>query len=208
MSIAAVIVAMLAVILLWTIARWTMALPLVLFEGISPRYALAESSSRSAGHRSIAIAALAVWAALALALLAVATWVPDFVGRALAPGFSGSMQTLLGFITWLALLWAVLGLVTAVVNVSMLSLVLLRLYLRVVDLRQPGALPELDADTWGGARRLPRAVRIGVVVVSSLATLGAVLVVMNVARRNQQVLVIAHRGASAAAPETPWRPFD
>ena len=206
-SIAAVIVAVLAVILLWTIARWTMALPLVLFEGVSPRRALAESSARSAGHRSIAIAALAMWAALASALLAVATWVPDFVGRALAPGFSGSMQTLLGFITGLVLLWAVLGLVTAVVNVSMLSLVLLRLYLRVVDLREPGALPELGADTWGGARRLPRAVRIGVVVVSILATLGAVLVVVNVARRNQQVLVIAHRGASAAAPENTLAAF-
>ena len=206
-SIAAVIVAVLAVILLWTIARWTMALPLVLFEGVSPRRALAESSARSAGHRSIAIAALAMWAALASALLAVATWVPDFVGRALAPDFSGSMQTLLGFITGLVLLWAVLGLVTAVVNVSMLSLVLLRLYLRVVDLREPGALPELGADTWGGARRLPRAVRIGVVVVSILATLGAVLVVVNVARRNQQVLVIAHRGASAAAPENTLAAF-
>jgi len=206
-SIAAVIVAVLAVILFWTIARWTMALPLVVFEGVSPRRALAESSARSAGHRSIAIAALAMWAALASALLAVATWVPDVVGRTLAPGFSGSMPTLLGFITGLALLWAVLGLVAAVVNVSMLSLLLLRLYLRVVDLREPGALPELGADTWGGARRLPRAVRIGVVVVSILATLGAVLVVVNIARRNQQVLVIAHRGASAAAPENTLAAF-
>jgi glycerophosphoryl diester phosphodiesterase len=206
-SIGAVIVAVLAVILLWTIARWAMALPLVLFEGVSPRRALAKSSRRSAGDRSIAIAALATWAVLASVLLAVAAWVPDFVGRALAPGFSGSMRTLLGFITGLALLWAVLGLVTAVVNVSMLSLVLLRLYLRVVDLREPGAVPELGAETWGGERRLPRAVRIGVVVVSSLAALGAVLVVMNVARRNQQVLVIAHRGASAAAPENTLAAF-
>jgi glycerophosphoryl diester phosphodiesterase len=49
--------------------------------------------------------------------------------------------------------------------------------------------------------------RAGVVVVSILATLGAVLVVMNVARRNQQVLVIAHRGASAAAPENTLAAF-
>ena len=206
-SIAAVIVAVLAIILLWTIARWTMALPLVLFEDVSPRRALAESSARSAGHRSIAIAALAMWAALASVLLVVATWVPDFIGRTLAPGFSGSMQTLLGFITGLALLWAVLGLVTAAVNVSMLSLVLLRLYLRVVDLREPGALPELGADRGGATRRLPRAAKIGVAVVSILATLGAVLVVVNVARRNQQVLVIAHRGASAAAPENTLAAF-
>ena len=45
------------------------------------------------------------------------------------------------------------------------------------------------------------------VVVSSLAALGAVLVVMNVARRNQPVLVIAHRGASFAAPENTLAAF-
>ena len=205
-SLAVVIVAVLAVVLLWTIARWTLALPLVLFEGVSPRRALAESCARSAGHRSIALAALAVWAALASALLAVSAWVPDFIGRALAPGFSGSMQTLLGFMTGLVLLWAVLGLVTAVVNVSMLSLVLLRLYRRVSE-PEPGALAQLDADTRGGLRRLPNAVRIALVVVSILATLGAVLLVGNVARRNQQVVVIAHRGASATAPENTLAAF-
>src|SRR6185503_1773316 len=104
-SIAAVIVAVLAVCLLWTIARWSMALPLVLFEGVSPRNALAESSARTAGHRVVAISALAMWAGFASALLAIATWVPDFIGRTLAPGFSGSMLTLLGFITGLVLLW-------------------------------------------------------------------------------------------------------
>jgi glycerophosphoryl diester phosphodiesterase len=199
-SLAAVIVAVLVVVLLRTIARWAMALPLVLFEGVSPRRALAESAARSAGHRSTAIAALAMWAAVAAALLAIAAWVPDVIGRALAPGFSGSMPTLLGFMTGLVVLWAVLGLVTAVANVSMLSLVLLRLYRRLVE-REGRALPELGADVLGGLRRLPNVVRVGAVAVAILAALGAVLIVGNVARRNQQVLVIAHRGASAAAPE-------
>ena len=206
-SIAAVVVAVLAVVLLWTLARWTMALPLVLFEGVSPRRALGESSARSAGHRATAIAALAVWAALASAILAAATWVPDFFGRALAPGFGGSMQTLLAFITGLVLLWAVLGLAAGVVNVSMLSLVLLRLYRSVGERREPGLLRELDLSSSGGARRLSNAVRISVVAVSILTTIGVVLFVGNVARRNQQVLVIAHRGASEAAPENTMAAF-
>jgi glycerophosphoryl diester phosphodiesterase len=177
------------------------------FEGVSPRRALAESSARSAGHRSIAIAALAVWAALALALLGGATWVPDFVGRALAPGFSGSTRMLLGFMTGLVSLWAALGLVAAVVNVSMLSLVLLRLYRHVVERHDAGMLRDPGPDAWGGGRRLPRAVRIGGIVVAILAALGAVLLVGNVARRNQDVVVIAHRGASAAAPENTLAAF-
>ena len=206
-SIAAVIVAVLAVVLLRTMARWAMALPLLLFEGVSPRHALAESSARSDGHRSVTIAALAIWAALASILLVIAAWVPDVIGRSLAPGFSGSTQTLLMFITALVLLWAVLGLMAGVVNVSMLSLVVLRLYLRVADGREPAALLELGADSRGGGRRLPRAARAGAAVVLILATLGAVLVIFNAARRNQPVLVIAHRGASAAAPENTMAAF-
>ena len=206
-SLAAVLVAVFVVVLLRTIARWTLALPLVVFEGVSPWRALAESSARSAGHRSLAIAALAVWASLALVLLAVATWVPDFIGRALAPSFSGSMQALLGFMTGLVSLWVLLGLIVGVVNVSMLSLVLLRLYRGVGEHREAHALQELDADSRGDARRLSNAVKAGVVVLSLLATLGAVLLIGNVARRNQQVLVIAHRGASEAAPENTLAAF-
>ena len=206
-SIAAVIVAVLIVVLLRTIARWAMALPLVLFEGISPRRALGESSVRSVGHRSMILAALACWAVLAAMLLAVASVLPDVVGRALAPGFSGSTLTLLGFITGLVLLWSVLALLATVFNVSMLSLVLLRVYRHVAELRDPAAVTSLGADASQAVRRLPARVRIGVAVVTILAALGAVLLVGNVSRRNQQVFVIAHRGASIAAPENTLAAF-
>jgi glycerophosphoryl diester phosphodiesterase len=206
-SIAAVIVAVLVGVLLSVIARWAMALPLLLFEGVSPRHALAESSARSAGYRSTVLSALAMWAVLASALLAVVTWVPDAIGRILAPGFSGSMQTLLMFITALVLVWAVLGLMAAVFNASILSLVILRLYLGAGGSRQPGALLELDAEGGGAGRQLSRAVRTAVAAVLILATLGVVLVVFNVASRNEPVLVIAHRGASAEAPENTMAAF-
>ena len=206
-SIAAVIVALLVVLLVRTLARWALALPLVLFEGIVPRRALGESATRLTGRRSTAIAALAVWAVLAVALLGVAASVPDFIGRGLAPRFSGSMEMLLAFITALLLLWAVFGLAAAVVNVSMLSLVLLRLYLRVAEGRESGALRTPAFDTGESVARLPGAVRIAAAIVSILAVLGAVLVVVNVARQNQPVMVIAHRGASAAAPENTLAAF-
>ena len=205
-SIAAVIVTALVGWLLSAIARWAAALPLVLFDDVSPRRALAESRTRLTGHRGVAITALAMWAALALALLAAAAWVPDAIGRTLAPGFSGSMQALLGFMTGLVLLWVVLGLIAAVVNVSILSMVLLRLYLRVADPRPAGAVPSLGAESWEG-RRLSRAARVAVIAVAILGTFGAVLVVFTVAKRNQAVAVIAHRGASAAAPENTMAAF-
>ena len=205
-SIATAIVAMLAVVVLRTIARWTIALPLVLFEGVSPRRAMAESAERSSGHRFIAIVSLLMWAAVALALLAAAAWTPDLIGRALAPAFSGSIGTLVGLMTGLFVLWAVLGLAATVVNLSLLSLVLLRLYRRVID-GECRPLPRLGAETSKGWRRLPASVRIGVAAISILAALGAVLVIGNVTRQHREVLVIAHRGASAAAPENTLAAF-
>jgi glycerophosphoryl diester phosphodiesterase len=200
-SIAGVIVGALVVILVRTMARWSIALPLVLFERVPPRRALVESRARSTGHRAVAIAVIATWAALASVLLAVAAWVPHVLGRTLAPSFGGSIGSLLGFITVLALVWGVLGLMAAVVNVSVLSLALLRLYGRVMGLPGPDALTEMGLASAGGARRLPRVVRVALVTVSILAAAGLALIVVNVARRDQPVLVIAHRGASAAAPE-------
>jgi glycerophosphoryl diester phosphodiesterase len=77
----------------------------------------------------------------------------------------------------------------------------------VADRREPGVLGQPDSERRGSGRRLPGAARAGVVVVSILATLAAVLVIFNVARRNEPVLVIAHRGASAAAPENTMAAF-
>ena len=149
-----------------------------------------------------------MWAALAAVLLAVAASVPEFIGLGLAPRFSGSMEMLLAFITGLVLLWAVLGLAAAVVNVSMLSLILIRLYLRVG--RTPGAWCAPGAGSGhrgrrasdyrapsGSARPSSRSSPCSALCSSS----------MSVARRNQPVLVIAHRGASAAAPENTLAAF-
>ena len=60
-GIATVIGAALAVVLVWTVARWIFALPLVLFEEVSPRRALGESASRSVGDRPVIVVVVAAW---------------------------------------------------------------------------------------------------------------------------------------------------
>lgn len=206
-SIAAVIAAALAMLIVRAMVHWALALPLVLFEGLSPRHALAESKGRSIGHRGTIAAALAMWAVLAAPLLAVSAWLPQLIGRSLAPRFGDSMEMLLAFLTVLVLLWAVLGLAVAVANVSMLSMVLLRLYLRVMDRQGARDVGEPVAASAAASGHLPRAVMIGAVVVPILAAFGAVLVVARPVRANQAVMVIAHRGASAAAPENTLAAF-
>jgi len=206
-SIAGALAALLGILLVRAMAHWALALPLVLFEGASPRHALAESRSRSIGHRAHILAALTVWAVVAAMLLAVAAWLPQVLGRSLAPRFGDSMEMLLAFLTGLTLLWAVLGLAAAVTNISTLSLILLRLYLRVVDRRDPRAMREPLGASGAAAGHVPRTVMIAAVLVPILAAFGTVLVMARPVRANQSVMVIAHRGASAAAPENTLAAF-
>ena len=202
-----VILAALAVLLVWTVARWALALPLVLFENVPPRRVFADSARRSAGNRPLVVVVVAVWAVFAAALTAVAGWLPEITGRALAPHFSGSMALLLLFVTGLALGWAALVLAAGIVNASLFALVIVRLYLRVGEPRQP-RLPEPAAlGRFGVPVRLSRPVRAFIVATVVLVFVGVAVLAMVVSSRQDVPLVIAHRGASAQAPENTLAAF-
>jgi glycerophosphoryl diester phosphodiesterase len=62
-----VLAVMLAGLLIRTLARWALALPLVLFENVLPLRALGESARRSTSHRKMIVLALAAWAIVAVA---------------------------------------------------------------------------------------------------------------------------------------------
>jgi glycerophosphoryl diester phosphodiesterase len=201
--VAAALLAALVWLLLRTIARWVLALPLVLFENVVPRRALGESARRTAGVRPVVLLLLAAWAVVALTLLAAAAAVPEIIGRSAAPSLSGSLTLLLLFIAAVALLWAALGLAAGIVNASLFALSVVRLYLRIGHPRDPrGPAPSSDRSV-----RLPRFVKIGAPVVIVLTVLGLALLVVGIAKRNQPVLVIAHRGSSATAPENTLAAF-
>jgi glycerophosphoryl diester phosphodiesterase len=152
----------LAVLLVWTIARWALALPLLLFENVRPGRALLESVRRSLGKRALVAMVLAIWAVIALALATVVASLPELIGRVLAPHFASSLPLLLLFIAGLTLLWVALGLAAAIVNISLFSLLIVRLYLHVVEPAEPrlpaAAVKGLDTD---GSGRLSGVARAG-----------------------------------------------
>ena len=198
----------LAALLVRTITRWALALPLVLFENVSPRRALRESGQRSVGGRTLIGMVLVLWAVVGLVLLTAAAWFPEVIGRSLAPHLAGSLPLLLLFIAGLALLWAVLGLATGIVNASLFSLLITRLYLQVGEPREPRVPARATTGGDQGApRRLSGLARAGVAAIAVLAASGFALVAFRVTRSNQPVLVIGHRGSSAAAPENTLASF-
>jgi glycerophosphoryl diester phosphodiesterase len=206
-AIGAVILAALAALLVRTIARWALALPLVLFEGVLPRRALGESARRSSGNRWVIVAVLASWAVAGLILLTVARWLPEALGKGLALHLASSLAALLLFIAALAFLWVALGLIVGIVNVSLLSLAIVRLYLRIGEPREPRVPEPVSLGLFGEHVRVSRPVMAGVAAIVVLAFVGFALLAFMVTRSNRPVLVLAHRGASAAAPENTLAAF-
>ena len=200
------IAAALVALLVRTVGRWAFALQLVLFEGVLPRRALGESARRAAGKRSIVWAALVAWLLVGLALLAIASWLPEAIGRALAPHVAGSVASLVLFLTGLAVFWGALGLVVGIVNASLLSLILVRLYLHIGEPDAP-RIPETAGEATGAFVRGRRLLLVSGTVVAILAIAGVALLAVAAARRSQQMAVIAHRGSSATAPENTLAAF-
>lgn len=203
-GLAAVVLTLLLIVLLRTIGRWSLALPLVLFENVPPRLALKTSGIRSIGMRLVAVVSLAIWAVFAAVLVALAAWAPEAIGRSLAERYAGSVEGLLTFVTILVALWAFFGFLAVATNASLLALVMFRLYLHGGP-AQSLAVPGIAEGQAAG--RLPWLLKVAAVALLLLAAGGFTLLVARVARQNQPVKVLAHRGASVAAPENTLAAF-
>ncbi len=207
--VAAGIVALIAIGLLLllarTIARWALALPLLLFEKVSPRRALSESARRTTGSQALILATLVAWAASAIVLVMATTWPLHFVGRMVAPQLAGSLVLLLLFLAALAFVGAVLALAVSIVSFSMFSLLITRLYLRIGE-PQP-SMSSVAQYASADQRRFSTRALAGIIAVALLAAVGVGLFMFLASRDQHPALVIAHRGSSATAPENTLAAF-
>jgi glycerophosphoryl diester phosphodiesterase len=206
-AIGAVILAALAAVLVWTIARWALALPLVLFEGVLPRRALGESARRSRGNRWVILAVLASWLVVGVILLNVAGWLPEALAGGVARHLAGSLPALLLFFAGLAFLFVAVGLIVGIINASLLALVIVRLYLRIGEPREPRVPEPVSLGRLGVPARIPRPVVAGLAAIVVFFFVGVALLAFTFTRSNQPVVVIAHRGSSATAPENTLAAF-
>jgi glycerophosphoryl diester phosphodiesterase len=193
-----------ALLLARTIARWAFAWPLVTFEQVHPRQALGESARRAAGSYGLILASLAIWALSALVLTSVLTWLMRSIGFWIAPTVAGSLPLLLLFVGVWALVAAFLALAANVVNFSLFALILTRLYQRIAQ-RTPASLTQYAGEVW--RMRLTGRSGIGILALIVLF-MGGVAELAFLATRNQApIVVIAHRGSSAVAPENTLAAF-
>ena len=100
-ALVAAIVVVLVVLLLRLLARWALALPLLLFEGISPRRVLQESTRRTQGNHSLVLLVIGVWCGIAVALSSALTFVMGLIGRELRPTIPAQLgHSLCSSLSW------------------------------------------------------------------------------------------------------------
>lgn len=194
--IAGIALALLAV-LLPRLAGWTIALPLVLFKGLSPGAALAESTALMRGRRARVIGMILAWAALRAGLAAAVAFGLGLAVSVLPMLTGGNLRlTAAGSLLLLAV-WALANAGVAAWAHGALAVLTSGLFAQAT-----GAVPSTapPAPT-GPALRVPLR---AVALLSVLAIGGALLaagVLLDRVTAERPVAVIAHRGAAAFAPE-------
>jgi glycerophosphoryl diester phosphodiesterase len=209
-SLIGLIAAAAAAVLTPRLAGWSLALPLVLFEGTKPGAALRESARRTKGHRKLLATLLLLWAALSALAATLAFGAVRLLGSLLAAPLRATGSELLVIAVGAAVLvWLLANEAVSLVTISGFALLLNRSHGRLSN-------PE-DQEAWHSARQgisRPRAWRLpswGLLTTLAVAALLAALVglvLIKSVRVDSEVEIIAHRGAAAVAPENTLAAFE
>lgn len=195
----------LAIPLVWLLGRrlisWCLVLPIALFTNISPTKAFAKSEFLVAGQRMFCLRQMTSWLVVA-GVLAVIPVLTLQLGMDLVLNSAGRpLATLAAMLALLGALWVTLNFVVAAFNLAAFSLVVAGLFEKLAPgLADDQILSGIESSKQGKQRWSTARL---VTIASAIALMGvAVLFSMQQAvKLDDQVLVIAHRGAAGAAPE-------
>ena len=202
-SIGVVLMIGLTILLLRIFSGWFFALPLVLFEGVPGKDALQKSRERAIGQRRKLLLLIVTWGLATLLLSTLASSLVIAVGRFLVPKASGSLSLLVVAIGICLLLWAIANLLTTLIGTTSFAALLFNAY-RSLGCDGKVDLSKLEvADSFEAAKRFQISKKrlltasLGGIV---FATIAGIVAVRSV-RLNDDVAIVAHRGASESAPE-------
>ena len=200
-ALAAGLLLVLTFLMLRVFADWFLALPLVLFESTQPSESLRVSKGQMQGNRREVLMVILVWLVVSAILTSISTWLVLEVGQVVVPRVSGSLSLLVLVIGAFLLVWGLLGLIVNIFSTLLFAAMMFEFYVRF----RGEPLTELAGSQEGEVRPIFLKLTARRLVVISLASVvlsaaaGASLA--RTLRMDDDVVVIAHRGASARAPE-------
>jgi glycerophosphoryl diester phosphodiesterase len=192
-----VVLAAMLLVLVPRALGWVQALPLALFEGLAGRRALAVSRERGSGRGTALL--LVTWALASLAASGAVSVVVRAVAALGVTGLGQRTGLLVVFLGALVIAWVLATLTVGAASTASFSALTLRLYAGSDHAEKVATRDEATAVrglSWTTRRILTALVA---AAAASAAVGGAMLADIDAGDRD--VLVIAHRGASRAAPE-------
>ncbi|WP_168201237.1 glycerophosphodiester phosphodiesterase family protein [Qingshengfaniella alkalisoli] len=183
-------------VILARLVTWSMALPILLFTQCRPKDAFGESRKLTKGRRPQLLAAMLMWALFAAALVMLVAGLTAGLTDIAELIAGTSLVRLVGGLSVVLLIWALLTLATSTLTQSGFALLLLDWMEQLggdvhpYDFEHPAPLKP--------SRMAQIVVILGFMVVAAIfagVRLGQTL------RTSDTVEIIAHRGAAAVAPE-------
>lgn len=198
----------LAGLLLWLVASFLFALPLVLFENVSPVEALKQSRIRAHGFRKPLLAALVLWSVAVLAVSTFASTLLGWIWHYLVPDSTSSLQWLVVSIGVGLLCLSLINLACNLFGTTTFAAMLFTCYQKL------GAGDQRNlAEVFSHPPGDDSALRITRLRLASAAIVGVLIAIfigigsLESVRLEDDVQIMAHRGASSVAPENTMAAF-
>ncbi|MFN4907106.1 MAG: glycerophosphodiester phosphodiesterase [Planctomycetota bacterium] len=193
----------LLVILLGLYSGWFLALPLVLFDRVANSVALPESRKMIAGKRLLVLRWMVTWLVVGIIANAMATLLLGMLGRWLIPSTLGSLALLAGRVGMMLLAFAAVSLILNLIGSLGFALIMFHAYEKL----HPDAEKSLaSVPLLSNRHQLPKLTlnryrTIGICLIGLLAAAWIGATAISRLQWKDDVKIMAHRGASKAAPE-------
>lgn len=193
-------------VVLWLMASYFFALPLLVFERLSPTEALRQSRQRSHGKRRPIVLWIIGWAVTIMLISSIASAVVTWLWQQVAPDSTTSLQWLVMAIGFALLCLTVVNLAGNLLGTTTFTAMLFTLY------QNWAQAEEFELVQFGeeGTYAIPQVTRLRLTVVAVAGILIAVLIGIAAVESIQledNVQIMAHRGASSKAPENTLASF-
>ncbi|HBE92676.1 MAG TPA: glycerophosphodiester phosphodiesterase [Gammaproteobacteria bacterium] len=203
----AVVLIPMVILLIRKLLSWSLALPLVLFGGVSPAESFNESVRITQGNRNLILAILATWAGLAILLGVVVLGVIRLLGSWVIPGVSDSLGLLVVVLGGISALWMLSSFLITTFTSGCFAYLVMGIYEQYGPALNAKFTERSQQDEKLKTLRLtPK--RIAVVLVAGVAAAGLTGAwLIKGIQVNDDVTIVAHRGAAGKAPENTLAAF-
>jgi len=203
----AVVLIPMVILLIRKLLSWSLALPLVLFGDVSPAESFNESVRITQGNRNLILAILATWAGLAILLGVVVLGVIRLLGSWVIPGVSDSLGLLVVVLGGISALWMLSSFLITTFTSGCFAYLVMGIYEQYGPALNAKFTERSQQDEKLKTLRLtPK--RIAVVLVAGVAAAGLTGAwLIKGIQVNDDVTIVAHRGAAGKAPENTLAAF-